>query len=221
VLLLESSDDGPLENGVDGVMRVPTGWLPHVDRDKIYWFWTPATWSATSTLSKGSFFALLSREEGVYMEVFVFEVRRTKLDPAGFVERMMYFMKRALVEGHAPDLRTIREGVCQLDEVDGPDALSRMYALDLMGVYGFLTELCPATTCHRLTVEYAELVSASFGMTVGNEMRKTTTDCFFLNREDLVLQLNMKALSSDYDVLASTFEQVAASAKLGSVCLTC
>jgi hypothetical protein len=41
------------------------------------------------------------------------------------------------------------------------------------------------------------------------------TDCFSLHRGDLVVQVNMKTLASDYDRQSLDFERVAASVMLG------
>ena len=186
-------------------MRVDQDWLPHVNPDGVYWFWAPSKWSNTSPLSQGSFFALSSPEGDILLEVFVLGVG-TKPKAAGVVESIM---KRSLSEDH-PGLRVKREGLYPLEEVDGSDALARMQGLRLMEGYGFITRMYPAASCHLLTVEYPERATQAGGTTT-----MVTMDCFFLHREDLVLQLNMKTLSSHYAMWARTFGQIAASARLG------
>lgn len=187
------------------MMRVPQDWLPHVHSDGVYWFWAPGEWSTTSPLSQGSFFALSSPENDILLEAFVLGVG-TKPNAAALVESIM---KRSLSEDH-PGLRVKREGLYHLEEVDGSDALDRMHALRLMDGYGFVTGMRPAASCHLLTVEHSERATQAQGTTI-----KVTTDCFFLHREDLVLQLNMKTPSSNYANRARTFAQIAATARLG------
>ena len=187
------------------MMQVPQDWLPHVHPDGVYWFWAPAKWSTTSPLSEGSFFALSSPEGDVLLEVFVLGVG-TKPDAARLVESIM---NRSLSEGHH-GLRVKREGAYHLEEFDVSDAIARMHALGLMGGYGFIDGMRPASSCHLLTIEYAERTAQASGATM-----MVITDCFFLHREDLVLQLNMKTPSPRYRTWARTFGQVAATTRLG------
>jgi hypothetical protein len=182
------------------MIKVPPDWLPHMHDRRSYWFWTPPEWSIAPPVSDGACFALRSIQDSVLLELYVLGIPAKQPDPAGLIEGIM---KKSLEEGH--DLKIIHSGTYRPDLVDGPDALSRMAAFGLMGSYGFVVEMLPAVDGRRLTVEYTESVLEA----------KTTTDCFFLHRGDMVLQLNLKTLSSNYQKQARVFEEVAASAKLG------
>ena len=190
------------------MMKIPQNWLPHVHHDGCYWFWAPSEWSVTSPLSGGAAFALVSQRDRAFLEAFVLGL------PAGRIaqgcELVEDAMKRSLVDDH-PGLRTIRQGPFTIEDVDVVDGLARMTSLGLMGGYAFVEQMRGPAKCHRLTVEYNDQVM----MSSGPATQKTTTDCFALLGGDMVLQLNMKGLSADYRNLARTFEQIAASARIG------
>ena len=186
------------------MVQVPQGWLPHVHKDKSFWIWAPAGWKKTASLSKGSCFALSSRSDVVLLEVFVLGLDE-RPEVAELAERAM---KRSLLKDHA-DLQIIHEGLCRLEKADNWDALTRMAELGLVTDYDFFAYLRPASSCRRLIVEYAERVKPGPDLPT-----KTTTDCFFLRRGDLLLQINMKTISSQYAQLKPTFEQIAANTRL-------
>lgn len=185
--------------------KVPLDWLPKVNSDKIYWFWTPEKWSATQPKSEGSYFALSSIEDNIILEVFVLGINNQS-DPLGFVVNIM---KSLLKEDH-PDLRIIHDDFFQLNGVDNIDVLSRMEKLGLMNIYGFVSQLRAPSNSHRLCVEYSERNFQRL-----ESSTKTISDCFFPLQNNLVLQINIKTLSSNYNRLAPTFETIINSAKLG------
>lgn len=178
--------------------HIPSGWLPHVHRDKIFWLWHPPEWSIAKPLSGGSCLALTS--ECVLAEVFCLRPPEDNPESAAFASDVL---KKSIIKSH-PDARVVRAGNYSPPEADLPGLLGRMKALGLMGGYGFITEMMRPVDGFLFTVNYQE---------PGNF--KSTTDCFSLHRGDLVVQVNMKTLASDYDRQSLDFERVAASVMLG------
>jgi len=190
-------------------MKIPPDWLLTVHPDEIYCFWHPAGWSETKPPSDSSFFALWSPKEGILMEVFVLGLE-TGSSPDG-ASKIGNILKDSLAETH-PDRRISRMGPYQQETVDNSAALARMKTLGLVGENDIGTEMESPTRGYRFTAAYSDRLIQPKGASVN-----TTTDYFSLHRNNFVLQLNFKTLSSDYAKNVHQFEIIAASARLGSV----
>lgn len=184
------------------IIQVPAAWLPHVHRERIFWFWTPNDWSVTNPISNESCFAL--RTPNVLLEVTALRPREVpdNTNPAVFIAG---FLKQSIIDSH-PDTRVIQEGPHTPPAFDKSDALLRMKSFGLLAGYDFVAEMLRPESGYRIIFDYGE-----------EESFQSTTDCYSLYRGDLVLLLNMKTTSSLYSKQGPIFEQVASTVMMGSL----
>jgi hypothetical protein len=185
-------------------LQISSKWLPAVHPNGIYSFWHPAEWERVKPQSDASFFAL--RSVRIFLEVIVLG---TGADPTG-ASKVGEILRTSLTDAH-PDCRIIRAGPYQQETIDDNEALSQRRAMDRSGEIDFVTKMKPSTSGYRMIAEkYRDRL-----IHPKNAVADTITDYFSLHRDDFVLQLNFKTLSSDHARYVREFETVAASAKLG------
>ncbi len=182
------------------IVNVPDRWTPNIHDGKLYWFWTPDDWLLSPHVSPEC--CLTRRSRNVLMEVTVLEptVVPSTTNPAAFVSGIT---KQSIRSSH-PYKRIIRDEPRILQRFDTVDAFMQMRSRGILDDYPFVSEMVRPQHVHLLMVRYMEAFGAL-----------SITDCYSISRGNLVMQLNIKTLSSIYARQRPIFEQVVATVMLG------